>query len=196
MQYRGFGCLHSRVLLAQQCDIEALERELDEIDLWDQEEGAANKLKNKQRDDRQCSKDDMADDFPFPRTRPEILQELRKQLIEYGQCETNSQTQATWLIRDADTMLLKAKEMANMQAPSARDWRSVKSWISNHAPLVEREQSFILKKEDLVTLRSGRECAGFDGVIERMLARTDEFLQKRLGWNIIQVSSPDHIRRI
>lgn len=85
MQYRGFGCLHSRVLLAQQCDIEALERELDEIDLWDQEEGAANKLKNKQRDDRQCSKDDMADGFPFSRTRPEILQELRKQLIEYGQ---------------------------------------------------------------------------------------------------------------
>lgn len=93
-------------------------------------------------------------------------------------------------------MLLKAKEMANMQAPSARDWRSVKSWIGNHAPLVEREQSFILKKEDLVTLRSGRECAGFDGVIERMLARTDEFLQKRLGWNIIQVVPPGHIRRI
>lgn len=75
-----------------------------------------------------------------------------------------------------------------MQAPSVRDWRSVKSWFNNHAPLVEREEAYIQKKEDLVTLRSGRECAGFDGVVERMLTRTDDFLQKRMHCYIIQVS--------
>lgn len=74
-----------------------------------------------------------------------------------------------------------------MQAPSSRDWRSVQSWIRNKAPLVEREQEFILKKEDLVTLRTGRECAGFDGVVERMLSSTDDFLRKRLHCHIIQV---------
>lgn len=87
-------------------------------------------------------------------------------------------------------MLLKAKEIANLQAPSVRDWHSVRSWISNHAPLVERERNFIYKKEDLVTLRAGRECAGFDGVVERMLSKTDEILQKQFGWHIIQVGLP------
>lgn len=85
MQYRGFNCLRSRVLLAQQCDIEALEAELDVIDLWDQEKGVAKKLKSKRRDDQQCKKEEMADDFPFHRTRPEILADLKKQLTEYGE---------------------------------------------------------------------------------------------------------------
>jgi hypothetical protein len=84
----------------------------------------------------------------------------------------------------ADTMLLKAKEVASMQTPSVR----VESWISNHGPLVEEEAAFILKKEDLVTLRSGRDSAGFDGVVERVLSKTDDFLSKRLGCQIIQVS--------
>jgi hypothetical protein len=88
----------------------------------------------------------------------------------------------------ADTMLLKAKEVASMQTPSVRDWRSVESWISNHGPLVEEEAAFILKKEDLVTLRSGRDSAGFDGVVERVLSKTDDFLSERLGCQIIQVS--------
>jgi hypothetical protein len=85
MQYRSFSSLHSRVLLAQQYDIEVLERELDAIDLWDEEEGVGKKLKSKQCDDRQRSKEDMSEDFPFRRTRPEILAELKKQLMDYGE---------------------------------------------------------------------------------------------------------------
>ena len=86
-------------------------------------------------------------------------------------------------------MLLKAKEVAGMQRPSKRDWRSVKNWIQGRNPLVETEQKFILRKEDLVTLRSGREGAGFDSVVERMLSRTDNFLTSRLKCRIIQVGA-------
>lgn len=83
-------------------------------------------------------------------------------------------------------MLLKAKEIASLQRPSDRDWRSVKHWILEKAPLVKQEQRFILRKEDLVTLRSGREGAGFESLVERMLSKTDMLL-KSFGCPIIQV---------
>lgn len=83
-------------------------------------------------------------------------------------------------------MLLKAKDVAAMQRPSKRDWRSVKNWITNQKPLVAREQKFILRKEDLVTLRCGREGAGFESLVEQMLARTDKFLETRLKCKIIK----------
>jgi G:T/U-mismatch repair DNA glycosylase len=83
-------------------------------------------------------------------------------------------------------MLLRAKEVARLQRPSNRDWRSVKHWILEKAPLVQREQQFILRKEDLVTLRSGREGAGFESLVERMLSKTDSLLQS-YRCNLIQV---------
>lgn len=88
-------------------------------------------------------------------------------------------------------MLLKSRDVASLQRPSDRDWRSVKHWILEKAPLVDKEQNFILKKEDLVTLRSGREGAGFESLVERMLSKTDKVLQS-VGCNIIQVR--EHLR--
>ena len=85
-------------------------------------------------------------------------------------------------------MLLNAKQVASMQHPAERDWRSVKRWIMGNKPLVDEEQEFILRKEDLVTLRPGREGAGFESVVERMLRRVDKFLTQRLRCEIIKVS--------
>lgn len=90
MQYRGFGPLHSRVLLAQQYDIERLEEELDDLDRWDEaieKPGVPTKLGSKERDDTQCLKIDMPTDFPFDRTRPEVLADLKQQLMCYGECK-------------------------------------------------------------------------------------------------------------
>ena len=86
-------------------------------------------------------------------------------------------------------MLLKAKDIVAMQRPSRRDWRSVKNWLINEKPLVPSESKFIRRKEDLVTLRGGREGAGFEGVVEQMLSRTDRFLTKRLKCRIIKVGT-------
>lgn len=84
MQYRGFHSLRSRMLLAQQYDLEVLERELDSIDRWENEQGSPQKLMCKERDDLQARVEDMPVDFPFSRTRPEIYAEVKKQLTEYG----------------------------------------------------------------------------------------------------------------
>ena len=86
-------------------------------------------------------------------------------------------------------MLLKTKQVASLQRPSERDWRSVRRWLLEKAPLVKCEQDFILRREDIVTLRSGREGAGFEGLVERTLGKADKFLQ-RFGCKVIQVSSP------
>lgn len=88
MQYRGFSSLHARMLLAQQYDIEKLESELDKIDRWDERReraGGAAKLGCKRRDDLGCQVKDMPADYPSGRTRPELLVELKQQLMCYGE---------------------------------------------------------------------------------------------------------------
>ena len=92
MQYRGFASLHSRVLLAQQCDIETLERELDRIDSRDEETPeTARRLQSKARDDKMCGEKRSQAQGSSVRTRKQILADLKEQLFEYGEyCESES----------------------------------------------------------------------------------------------------------
>ena len=53
--------------------------------------------------------------------------------------------------------------------PAAGDYQSVKNYINNKKPLVADESSYIYKKEDIVTLRAGREHAWLDTWVERLL---------------------------
>lgn len=55
----------------------------------------------------------------------------------------------------------------NKPAPS--DYSSVETYINNNKPLVEDEGSYIYWKEDLVTLRAGREHAWLDTWAEKLL---------------------------
>jgi hypothetical protein len=71
--------------LSLQQEIEALERELDELDEFDAVgEGQEKKLQCWARDARESRKCDVRGDFPYERTRPEVLLALRLKLIEYG----------------------------------------------------------------------------------------------------------------
>ena len=75
------------MLLAQQCDIERLERELDKVDSRDAEtEITAVRLMCKARDDLWTSDPGSDAQAPFSRTRKEILGDLKQQLTEYGEC--------------------------------------------------------------------------------------------------------------
>ena len=49
----------------------------------------------------------------------------------------------------------------------------MRTWFNNEQPLVTMEQEYIKCKEDLVTLRNGRECAGFDGFVESVIQMLD-----------------------
>lgn len=192
MQYRSFGYLHSRVLLALQYDVERLEIELDELDTFDKsDEGDVDKLCCRDRDDFESSMEHIesrAFKVKFKRTRPQVVQELKAKLTEYGMHGDQLRQRVTAADRVVDEMLLKTKQIACFQRPSQRDYESVRNWFNIELPLVEDEATFIQRKEDIVTLRTGRECAAFDGLVERSLAMLDRFLTTRCGCRIVQVS--------
>ncbi|KAF7502685.1 hypothetical protein GJ744_005273 [Endocarpon pusillum] len=147
--YRGFGYLHSRVLLGLQDHIVSLERELDQKDSFDQNNGLTRRLQSRARDERESHQDGEE------RPRDQILDDIRRKLVEY------------------DEILVKARNLVSFQKASERDYRSVSNWICNLKPLVDKEQCFIKHKEDLLTLHNGREWSGFDGLIESMLLKLD-----------------------
>ena len=75
-------------------------------------------------------------------------------------------------LRYIDEILAKARDLNAFQRPSKRDYRSFRRWFWNKKPLsFAREEEFIKRKEDLVTLRHGREWAGFDGLIEEVVRK-------------------------
>ncbi len=67
-------------------------------------------------------------------------------------------------------LLLKAQQLKALDRPSHRDYHSVLHFMENDGgQLYEEDMGFIYEKEDLVTLRPGREHAWLDGLLERIL---------------------------
>lgn len=67
-------------------------------------------------------------------------------------------------------LLLKTQQLKGLDKPSNRDYRSVLHFMENDGgQLFKKDMEFIYEKEDLVTLRPGREHAWLDGFLERML---------------------------
>lgn len=56
-----------------------------------------------------------------------------------------------------------------MNRPGNRDYNSVRHYIEGKRPLLEDGDDFVYQREDLVTLRPGRECAWLDAFVERVL---------------------------
>lgn len=63
----------------------------------------------------------------------------------------------------------QAQQLVSMNRPANRDHAGVHNYIMNCKPLLKGEDDFILRREDLVTLRPGRESAWFDMLVERVL---------------------------
>jgi hypothetical protein len=59
--------------------------------------------------------------------------------------------------------------MMALNRPSESDYTSVMRHMNNRKPLLEADASWVHKKEDLVTLRAGREHAWLDSGIEKCL---------------------------
>ena len=71
-----------------------------------------------------------------------------------------------------DDILAKARDLNAFQRPSNRDYHSFRTWFWNVKPLnYEPEEDFIKRREDLVSLRHGREWSGFDGMIETCIRK-------------------------
>lgn len=59
--------------------------------------------------------------------------------------------------------------MTKINKPTEGEWRSVRNWLDHANPIRLEEARMIQYKEDLVTLRPGREYASLDGGVERVL---------------------------
>jgi hypothetical protein len=73
------------------------------------------------------------------------------------------------LITNIDQLLLAAQALTSANRPATRDYKSVVNFIRNTRPLVEGDSEFIYNRDDLVTLRPGRESAWLDLFLERIL---------------------------
>ena len=69
----------------------------------------------------------------------------------------------------AAKVLCAAQQLMSFNKPANGDYRSVETYIHNNKPLVEDEGSYIYRKEDMVTLRAGREHAWLDTWVEKLL---------------------------
>ena len=74
-------------------------------------------------------------------------------------------------------LLLQAQQLVSMNKPAARDQQSVQYFLENGSlvdgqsirPLLQGDTEFVYHKEDLITLRPGRESAWLDALVERLL---------------------------
>lgn len=72
--------------------------------------------------------------------------------------------------------------------PSSRDYKSLIWWFESKKPLLLAEMRWIQRKEDIVTLRTGREAAGFEEPMERLLGVIDRFLTTKCRCHLVKVS--------
>lgn len=154
--YRSFDYLHSRILLDLQDEITSLEKELDEIDEEDEMDCPA-RLRSRELDVSKAAQEE------GERNRRVILDEIRVKLMQY------------------DEVLIKSRTLLSFQKPSARNYTSVRRYHHNTRPLMDAETDAIRTKEDIVSLRNGREWASFDGGVESLISRIDAYLQKLFG---------------
>ncbi|KAL8703682.1 MAG: hypothetical protein Q9201_003136 [Fulgogasparrea decipioides] len=147
MVYRRFGSVFSRLLLTKQDEIRRMESMLKAMDLTDRRDGNGAYLMS-------LSEDEQRDELPagWPESRGTLMNKLEKKTLEYAE------------------LLLKAREMKAIDKPSRRDYRSVLHFMEmDGGQLFEEEMDFIYDKEDLVTLRPGRDHGWLDVLVERFL---------------------------
>ena len=91
--------------------------------------------------------------------------------------------QLSFLITRSGKLLLQFQKLVAMNRPSDPDYNSVRNYMEGRSILFEDSSEFIYQREDLVTLRPGRECAWLDAFVERVL--------KAIRWEPITVCDSD-----
>lgn len=86
-----------------------------------------------------------------------------------------------------DDFLLKTRDVSVLQRPSNRDYDSLLNFFDRIKPIIATEAQWIHCREDIVTLRQGRESTSFDEFIETSIKRVDHLLTQWLRCKILKV---------
>ena len=90
--------------------------------------------------------------------RRELLAKIESAFNAYGIQSLSCQDGPTCWYRKA-AVLTSSHELAAFHKPTAPEDRSVRTFLKNNNPIHDMEMSYIKHKDDLVTLRPGREHA-------------------------------------
>jgi hypothetical protein len=127
----------------------------------DFENGDGLRLQSRAHDLRQASREKTESE------RANLIAVIRDKLVLYGMPSIFPVGSfVTHRCVSPDEILIKARDIQAFQHPSGRYYRSFRTWFWNEKPLsYEREEEFIKRRDDLITLRSGREYTVFDGMV-------------------------------
>lgn len=169
MLYRRFGSVFSRLLLYKQDEISKMENMLQIMDRYDEKNDGERFLMSRVLDIERGDRNEKP--ALWPETRTQLMHKLEQRSLEYGNWH---HIKFTLLMRQTEEfaaeLLLKARDLKSLNEPSNRDYASVLRFMENNGgQLYEEESEFIYEKEDLITIRPGREYAWLDGFIERLL---------------------------
>ncbi|KAJ4303536.1 hypothetical protein N0V90_002432 [Kalmusia sp. IMI 367209] len=166
--YRGFDYLHSRVILELQDELRCLEEnliEMDEDDAYSGDPRQSKRVRSRDADLEEGLLEATQSNQPenLPSKRANLLAKIRSKLVDY------------------DDILVKARELAEFQRPTDRDYLNVRRWFHNVKPLsYELEEEFIQRRGDLITLRPRAEWGRFDGWIHDRISKIDVSMPTRL----------------
>ena len=163
MIYRRFGFIHARLLLQKQDELRLMEEELDRMDKRDL-------ITNPKA--LQCRMEDIERQDQLPETRQALLARLEASVLSY------------------DQLLLNAQQLAAANRPPERDYNSVANFVRHKKPLMEGDDDFIYNKEDLITLRPGRESAWLDAAVEKLLKLFPRTAVKYVFCSKVRFSGP------
>ncbi|KAL9120681.1 MAG: hypothetical protein Q9187_002766 [Circinaria calcarea] len=166
--YRRFGYLHSRLLLYKQDELRELEDDLQNLDDLDFNGDRATQRCLKSREE-----DDGREERPHVEARKSLFSRIEKKALEYG------------------ALLQQAHQLIAMNKPPNRDYNSVCNFMTAKRPLLAKDAAFIKEKEDLITLRPGRETSFVDAFVERML----QTCPYKPIQNVFASESQDHRRQ-
>ena len=154
--YRRFGYLQSRLLLEKQDVLRVLE---DRLNKYDEEDRAESNTR------------DLDLEPGEPNLREALLAEIETAFNAYGKnaFPIGILTYNTDTDGRSATILTSSQQLMAANRPSTSEYRSVCRYIEQNKPLVPKELEYIKHKDDLVTLRPGRDHAWLDRSIERAL---------------------------
>jgi hypothetical protein len=165
--YRSFDYLHSRVILELQDQLRELEQRLKDLD-EDDEYSLNPKQKQRLRSRMDDSKyhpqpsnghNNTSENRLVISERALLLAEIQEKLLTY------------------DEILMKARDFAEFQRPSDRDWLGLRTWLYNKKPLnAEPEDRFIRMKDDLITLQPRADWGKIDDWIELTIVKLPQLM--------------------
>ncbi|KAF4638059.1 hypothetical protein G7Y89_g19 [Cudoniella acicularis] len=94
-------------------------------------------------------------------------EEKQPKILKSRELDNADDEYRTNLLNDIEE---KFKEYASFSQPPARDYRSIRSYFDEEAPLCNKE-NYIYWQEDIVTLKPGREYSWLDSAVEKILQK-------------------------